>query len=168
MNTNTTNTAVTLAFFSLDDFLAELKRREFGFVRCEATTLDRGGGQVGPLRRYLVTLTAHDEQVSEVLACTLIVGECWALFADHEPHHSENLVAAKEIVCAHLFDSGLTVLPGVYHHEQDGRATCRLWRFDRESKRLVPTQAQVEDTCTARRRSPNGGSRKCTQQDEAD
>ena len=30
MNTNTTNTAVTLTFFSLGDFLAELKRREFG------------------------------------------------------------------------------------------------------------------------------------------
>ena len=146
MNTNATNATVTLTFFSLDDFLAELKRREFGFVRCEATTHDRGGRQAGPLRRYMVTLTAHDEQVSEVLVCTLIVGECWALFADHEPHHGENLVTAKEIVCAHLADSGLTVLPGVYHHEKDGRATCGLWRFDRESKRLVPTQSSVEDT----------------------
>ena len=145
MNTNTTNTAVTLTFFSLDDFLAELKRREFGFVRCEATTLDRGGGQAGPLRRYMVTLTAHDEQANEVLACTLIVGECWALFADHEPHHSKNLATAKEIVCAHLVDNGLTVLPGVYHHEKDGRATCDLWRFDRESKRLLPAQTQKAD-----------------------
>jgi hypothetical protein len=115
-------------------------------VRCEATTLDRGGGQTGPLRRYIVTLTAHDEQANEVLACTLIVGECWALFADHEPHHSENLTTAKEIVCAHLVDNDLAVLPGVYHHEKDGRATCRLWRFDRESKRLVPTQSSVKDT----------------------
>ena len=76
MNTNATNATVTLTFFSLGDFLAELKRREFGFVRCEATTLDQGGGQAGPLRRYMVTLTAHDEQANEVLACTLIVGEC--------------------------------------------------------------------------------------------
>ena len=145
MNTNTTSTTATLTFFSLDDFLAELKRREFGFVRCEATTLDRGGGQAGPLRRYMVTLTAHDEQASEVLACTLIVGECWALFADHEPHHSENLVRAKEVVFAHLVDSGLTVLPGVYHHKQDGRATCRLWRFDRESKQLLPVKTEKAD-----------------------
>jgi hypothetical protein len=145
MSTNTTTPPVTLTFFSLDDFLADLKRREFGFVRCEATTLDRGGGQAGPLRRYMVTLTAHDEQVSEVLACTLIVGECWALFADHEPHHSENLARAKEIVWAHLVDSGLTVLPGVYHHEKDGRATCDLWRFDRESKRLLPVQTEEAD-----------------------
>jgi hypothetical protein len=142
MNTNGTSTAVTLTFFSLDELLAELKRRELRFVRCEATTLDRGNGQVGPLRRYMVTLTAHHEQANEVLACTLIVGECWALFADHEPHHSENLVTAKKIVDAHLVDNGLTVLPGVYHHEQDGRATCSLWRFDRESKRLVSTQPQ--------------------------
>ena len=145
MNTNATNATVTLTFFSLNDFLAELKRREFGFVRCEATTLDRGGGQVGPLRRYMVTLTAHDEQADEVLACTLIVGECWALFADHEPHHSENLARAKEIVHAHLAGSGLTVLPGVYYHEQDGRATCGLWRFDRESKRLLPVQTEKAD-----------------------
>ena len=165
MNTNATNATVTLTFFSLDDFLAELKRREFGFVRCEATTLDRGGGQVGPLRRYMVTLTAHDEQANEVLACTLIVGGCWALFADHEPHHSKNLVRAKEIVCAHLVDSGLTVLPGVYHHEQDGRATCSLWRFDRESKRLIPTHSRVEDTCTVDHREDR---RKCTRQGEAD
>ena len=67
--------------------------------------------------------------------------KCWTLFADHEPHHSENLVRAKEIVCAHLADSGLTVLPGVYHHEQDGRAACGLWRFDRESKRLISAQS---------------------------
>jgi hypothetical protein len=142
MSTNTAPPSVTLTFFSLDDFLAELKRREFGFVRCEATTLDRGGGQAGPLRSYMITLTAHDEQISEVLVCTLIVGECWALFADHEPHHSENLATAKEIICAHLVDNDLTVLPGVYHHEKDGRATCDLWRFDRESKRLVAAPLQ--------------------------
>lgn len=147
MTTNTTSTTVTLTFFSLDDFVAELKRRRFGFVRCEATTLDRGGGQAGPWRRYMVTLTAHDEQVNEVLACTLIVGECWAIFADHEPRHldaphRQNLARAKEIVGAFLADSGLTVLPGVYHHEQDGRATCGLWRFDPESRWLVPTQSQ--------------------------
>ena len=142
MNHLQNTSPLTLTFFSLDDFLAELKRRESGFVRCEATTLDRGGGQVGPLRRYMVTLTVHDEQVHEVLACTLIVGECWALFADHEPHHSENLATAKEIVHTHLADNDLTVLPGVYHHEKDGRATCSLWRFDRESKRLLPIQTE--------------------------
>lgn len=131
---------VTLTFLTLDDFSAELKRREFGFVRCEAITQDSSGGQAGPLRRYMIDLTAHDEQTNEVLACTLIVGECWAVFADHEPHHGENLDRAKEIICAYLAGRGLTVLPGIYHHEQDGRATCGLWRFDRESKRPVPTQ----------------------------
>jgi hypothetical protein len=79
-----------------------------------------------------------------MLACTLIVSKCWALFADHEPHHSETLVTAKEIVCAHLVDSGLTILPDVYHREQDGGATCSLWRFERESKRMVRKLPQEE------------------------
>ena len=145
METHTSNTNVTLTFFSLQDLLDELKRRQLAVVRCEATTVDRGGGQVGPMRRYSVTLTAHDEQANEVLACTLVVGECWARFADHEPHHGKNLARAEEIVSGHLADSRLTILPGVYHHEQDGRATCGLWRFDRESKQLVPTQRDGTD-----------------------
>jgi len=127
----------TLTFFTLDDLVAELKRRNLGSLRCEAIVRDSGGGQVGPQRRYMVVLTAHDREANEVLACTLVVGECWATFASHEPWHSENLTAAYEIVAAHLTACGLTVLPGVYHHEQDGRATSDLWRFDRESRRLV-------------------------------
>lgn len=105
---------VTLTFLTLDDFAAELKRHEFGFVRCEAITQDSGGGQAGPLRRYIVDLTAHDEQANEVLACALIVGECWAVFADHELHHSDsvsprdNLDRAKEIIYAYLAGRGLT------------------------------------------------------------
>ena len=131
--------STTLTFFSLDDFLAELKRREFGFVRCEAIMHDQGSGQIGPLRRYLVTLTAHDDEVSEVLTCNLLVGECWAAIANHERHHGENLNRAKEIVTAYLKANGLTVLSGVYHHAKDGIATASgLWRFD-ENKRLIPT-----------------------------
>ena len=130
--------STTLTFFSPDGFLAELKRREFGFVRCEAIMHDQGGGQIGPLRRYLVTLTARDDEVSEVLTCNLLVGECWAAIANHERHHGENLSRAKEIVAAHLEANGLTVLPGVYHHAKDGIATTSgLWRFD-ENKRLIP------------------------------
>jgi hypothetical protein len=134
----------TLTFFSMDDFLTELTRRKAGCVRCEAIMRDHGSGQLGPLRRYTVTLTAHDEQTNEVLACTLLVGECWALFADHEPRHGENLSKAKEIVTTHLEVNGLTVLPGVYHHASDGIATAsKLWRFD-DNRQLVPIAQETD------------------------
>lgn len=138
MNTNTN--ATTLTFFTLQDFVTELKRRNYGAVRCEAIVQDKGGGQAGPKRQHMITLTAHDEQFNEVLVCTLVTGEGWALFANREPHHNKNLVKAQEIIHAYLVDNGLTVLPGVYHHEQDGRATCDLWQFDRESKQLIAVE----------------------------
>jgi hypothetical protein len=128
----------TLTLFYMDEFFAELARRKLGCARCEAIIRDQGSGQLGPMRRYMVTLTAHDEGASEVLACTLLVGECWALFADHEPRHGENLDKAKEIVTAHLQANGLTVLPGVYHHASDGIATAsELWHFD-DNRQLIP------------------------------
>ena len=131
------NSNVTLTFYQLGDFLAELDRRNFGAVRCEALMNDHGGGQIGPMRRRMITLTAYDSDTGEVLACTIVTGECWATMDDHQPWHRENLDQAKEIVVNHLAYRGLTVLPGVYHHEQNGRASCNLWTFDRETKRLV-------------------------------
>jgi len=130
--------STTLTFFSMEEFLAELARRKLGCVRCEAIIRDQGSGQLGPMRRYMVTLTAHDGRVSEVLACTLLVGECWAVFANHELHHGENLSKAKETVTAYLEANGLTVLPGVYHHASHGIATTsELWRFD-DNRQLIP------------------------------
>ena len=96
------------------------------------------------LRRVVRRIPWFSHRRAEVLACTLVTGECWAHFADHESWHSENLDRAQEIVTAHLAACGLAVLPGVYHHDPDGRATCRLWTFDRESNQLVATEIEPE------------------------
>jgi hypothetical protein len=130
----------TLTFYRLADFVAELCRSR-SVVRCEALVQDRSAGQLGAKRQYKIVLTAHHDARDEVLACTLVTGECWAHFADRESWHGKNLDDAQQIVTAHLAGSGLTVLPGVYHHDPDGRATCDLWTFDRQSKRLQSAQA---------------------------
>jgi len=130
---------ITLTFFTLADFIAELQRRDFGFVRCEAITMDSGSGAAGPWRKYIIELTAFDETVPEVLSCPILVGETWATFARNEPH-SENLAEAKKLVVTHLSEHSFTVLPGVYHHEKTGVAGANLWHWDKD-RRLVPNEA---------------------------
>ena len=128
----------TLTFYTLADFVGELKRRDFGAVRCESLMQDAGSQM--PMRTHKIVLTAHDAEQAEVLACTIVTGK--SMMPRAEPWHGENLVTAKALVVAHLEANGLTVLPGVYHHEPGGRASCGLWQFDRESKRLVATQSK--------------------------
>ena len=125
---------ITLTFYTLADFVAELKRRDFGAVRCESLMQDAGSQM--PMRTHKIVLTAHDADRAEVLACTIVIGK--SLMPRAEPWHGENQETAKSLITAHLEANGLTVLPGVYHHEPGGRASCHLWRF--EDKRLVPNQ----------------------------
>ena len=127
---------ITLTFFTLSDFVAELKRRDFGAVRCESLMQDVGSEM--PMRTHKIVLTAHDADRAEVLACTIVTGK--SMMPRAEPWHGENLATAKALVVAHLEANGLTVLPGVYHHEPGGRASCHLWRF--EDKRLAANQDQ--------------------------
>lgn len=128
---------ITLTFFTLADFAAEVKRRGLRVVRCEAIQQDKGMGQGAPsaMRAYRLILTALDG--ATVLACTLPIGGVWAIFAGDQPHHAENLERAEQILTRHLTGLGIDVRPGLYHHESDGLATADLWRFD-ENKRLLP------------------------------
>jgi hypothetical protein len=135
--------ATTLTFFTLRDFVAEAKRRKLLTVHCEAIQQDKGmgSGAPSPMREYKLVLTALD--VSTVLACTILTGRVWAIFAKDEPHHAENLTRAREIIGAHLTGLGLDVQPGMYHHADDGLAVAEgLWHFD-EKKRLVPLVKEV-------------------------
>lgn len=133
---NTKRFPITLTFFTLTEFIAELQRRSLKTVRCEATTEDSGRGQLGPMRQFLVDLTAYDILTGEVLACSFLIGMCWVAFAEHESYHADNLDLAKTLVTEHLAESGFAVLSGRYHHEEDGRAVSGLWRFD-EGKQLI-------------------------------
>lgn len=136
---------VTLGFYTLADYKAELKRRELGrgldivspAVRCEALTLDKPSkdGAIS-FRSYLVMLTAYDKRAGEVLACAVHTGNGIAAFAQQEPH-AENLIKAHELIKADLERDGYQVLPGEYAHEATGRAICDLWGYDNE-RQLVP------------------------------
>jgi len=131
--------AQTLGFYTLDDYKKELQWREIDLVRCEALTKDGPttmGNEPGPAsRRYLVSLTAYDQEAGEVLACEVHTGSGLAVFADREPH-ADNLIKAHKLIKADLEGSGIEVWPGEYAHEPTGRAVCTLWRYDQE-RRLV-------------------------------
>lgn len=131
---------VTLGFYTLDDYKAELERRGLEAIRCEALTKDKptkmGDDTPGPAsRQYLVTLTCYDKPAGEVLACEIHTGAGLAVFADREPH-AANLIKAHELIKADLERAGFEVLPGEYAHEPTGRAICDLWHYDKE-RRLV-------------------------------
>jgi hypothetical protein len=156
---NQNDNATTLTMFHLDHFLDELERRGISIVRCEAGTRDIPSKQAGPWRQYKVVLTALDAEGKDVqglpvvIVCSVLTGEGWAMFTKDGPH-ADNLDRAKEIVVQHLSDKGYQVLPGMYHHREDGLAVAkRLWRFD-DSKRLVPLGGKSNEVISLECRNP--------------
>ena len=133
---------VTLTFFTLKDFVSEVKQRDISVVRCEAIQQDKGMGQGAPsaMRQYRLILTALD--ASTVLACTIQIASVWSIFAGDQPHHAENIKKAEQILARHLAGLEIDVRPGIYHHDSDGLATTGIWRFD-ENGRLLPRIAEV-------------------------
>lgn len=143
---------ITLTFFSLSDFVAEVKRRSLHTVYCEAIQQDKGMGRApSSMRRYLLVLTALGGPT--VLACVILTGRVWAIFAKDEPRYAENLGKAKEIVTQHLTDLSIEVRSGMYHHQENGLATSGLWRFD-ENKRLVPLVEKPDEVLPLECRNP--------------
>ncbi len=84
----------TLTFFTLNDFVSDLARRELiDCVRIEGITIESGGGVAGPLRKHMIIVTAFDQPADEVLSCDILVGEGWAAFDDSDPHRENALLA---------------------------------------------------------------------------
>jgi len=144
-------TSITLTFFTLRDFVEEVRRRNLTTVRCERGSRDFPARNApSPPRRHLVVLTALDapeacrERCRTVLAYPVLIGESWTIFAKDQPH-ADNLSKAKDLVEAHLTSLGLEVRPGMYHHDTDGLATASgLWRLD-EDRWLHPRPKEADD-----------------------
>ena len=135
----------TLTFFRYEDFVDELRYRSLDSVRAEPIRSTRGGSQIGPTCTFQIVLTAYDSLSQETLACTIQIGQAPAVFLDNEPWHRKNLDRAFDLVKRDLAAQGLDIRPGVYHHEEDGRATCGLWRLvkaDDGRVTLVPVEPQ--------------------------
>ena len=130
---------LTLTMFALHEFVDEVKR--FGDalpeVRMQPMRSTRGGGELGPEIVYQVALT-HSNYRDEVVACTIVVGQARAVFVEHEPWHADNLEVARKVLKRYLDHHGLYVMPGEYEHAENGRASCHLWRIDRETHALIP------------------------------
>ncbi len=133
--------AVTLTFFSLLDYVADLQRRGI----CEsylASTTELVPLSQGLARsQFKVICTALDPKSREILVCALFIGQCIAHAEEHEPWHRENAILAKRLVSTFLLDKGLRVLPGMYGYKASGQAGCHLWRFDKETRKLVDVAA---------------------------
>jgi hypothetical protein len=134
---------VTLTFFTLEDFISELRRRGTEAVRCEAVHKDEGKSQLGTLRTYKVVLTVFDSNTGEVLVCSIVTGRCWTFLVEHEPYHSENLGLAGKLVRAYLEGGGFAVRPGIYRHDEDGIASCGLWHIDDEHRLVAEEVAHA-------------------------
>jgi hypothetical protein len=144
----------TLTFFRYEDFVDELRYRGLDSVRAEPIRSTRGGSQIGPTCTFQIVLTAFGPLSQEALACTIQTGQAPAVFLDNEPWLRENLDRAFDLVKQDLAAQGFDVRPGVFHHEEDGRATCGLWRLDKSDDgriTLVPVESEERTKCFGKR-----------------
>jgi len=126
-----------LAFFTLKEFVEHVgcdgAVRVENFSRTEST-----GAQIGPLLQWWILATARMD--GYVAMFSILVGQTWKVFAEHEPYHRENVLQAGDLVKRHLEERGLQVLPGIWNPKASRnnllRGSAGLWRFD-EGGRLV-------------------------------
>jgi hypothetical protein len=133
----------TLTFFTLDDYITDLRRRGFDHTRLESIVTESRGSLAGTMiRKHFVICTAFDQPADETLACDILVCEGWS-FDDRAPL-VENALLARQLVEKHLQDEGFMTWPGVYHHERDSQSQTDLWKFDKD-RHLIPLNKDEAD-----------------------